>query len=165
VITNANRVRKRKGVWYPEDRLRAAWIPFSIIVPLSVLGFGLVNKFVDGNLGLTLSLVCLFFNGTGVDMIVGACMPYLVDVMHSRSSEILAAITVMRSVVVAITIAASLPMIDLFGIAITYFLCAILVWISFGLLYYIIKYGDEMRAWIDIGFSTAENDGKLLPHT
>ena len=22
---------------------------------------------------------------------------------------------------------------------------------------YVIKYGDEMRAWIDVGFSTAEN--------
>ena len=54
------------GVWYPEDRLRAALIPSAIIVPLSVLGFGLVNKFVDGTLGLVLSLVCLFFNGVGV---------------------------------------------------------------------------------------------------
>ena len=25
-------------------------------------------------------------------------------------------------------------------------------------LYYLIKYGDEMRAWIDIGFSTVENN-------
>jgi hypothetical protein len=25
-------------------------------------------------------------------------------------------------------------------------------------LYYMIKYGDKMRAWIDIGFSTVEND-------
>ena len=58
--------RKRKGVWYPEDRLRAALIPFATIVPLSVLGFGLVNRFVDGTLGLVLSLVCLFFNGVGV---------------------------------------------------------------------------------------------------
>ena len=57
---------KRKGVWYPEDRLRAALIPFAIIVPLSVLTFGLVNRFVDGNLGLGLSLVCLFANGGGV---------------------------------------------------------------------------------------------------
>ena len=24
-------------------------------------------------------------------------------------------------------------------------------------LYYVIKYGDQMRAWIDIGFSTAVN--------
>jgi hypothetical protein len=58
--------RKRKGLWYPEDRLRAALIPFAIIVPLSVLTFGLVNKFVDGNLGLALSLVCLFSTGVGV---------------------------------------------------------------------------------------------------
>ena len=58
--------KKRNGVWYPEDRLRAALIPFATIVPISVLGFGLVNRFVDGTLGLVLSLVCLFFNGVGV---------------------------------------------------------------------------------------------------
>ena len=58
--------RKRKGLWYPEDRLRAALIPFAIIVPISVLTFGLVNKFVDGNLGLVLCLMCLFSTGVGV---------------------------------------------------------------------------------------------------
>jgi len=30
--------KKRKGVWYPEDRLRASLIPFAVIVPLAVLG-------------------------------------------------------------------------------------------------------------------------------
>ena len=103
--------KKRKGIWYPEDRLRAALIPFAIIIPLSVLTFGLVNRFVDGNLGLGLCLVCLFSTGVGVsgrrtfrrlinfylfyqkvDMTFGACVAYLVDVMHSRSSEILATI-------------------------------------------------------------------------
>ena len=58
--------RKRKGVWYPEDRLRAAILPMAVLIPLTLLAFGLVNKFVDGNLGLMLSLVCLFFNGGGV---------------------------------------------------------------------------------------------------
>ena len=58
--------RKRKGVWYPEDRLRAAIVPLAFIIPLSLLAFGLVNKFLDGNLGLVLSLVCLFINGGGV---------------------------------------------------------------------------------------------------
>ena len=58
--------RKRKGLWYPEDRLRAALIPFAIIIPLSVLTFGLVNTFVDGKLGLALCLVCLFSTGVGV---------------------------------------------------------------------------------------------------
>ena len=58
--------RKREGVWYPEDRLRAAIVPLGVIIPLSLLTFGLVNKFVDGKLGLGLSLVCLFVNGGGV---------------------------------------------------------------------------------------------------
>ena len=58
--------KKRKGVWYPEDRLRAALIPFSVIVPLSLLGFALVNRYIDGNVGLVLSLVCLFFSNAGV---------------------------------------------------------------------------------------------------
>lgn len=58
--------KKRKGVWYPEDRMRAALIPFAVIVPVSVLAFGLVNRSIGGNLGLALSLMCLFFNGAGV---------------------------------------------------------------------------------------------------
>ena len=58
--------RKRKGAWYPEDRLRAALLPFATIIPLAVLGFGLANRYVDGTLGLVLSLICLFFNGVGV---------------------------------------------------------------------------------------------------
>ena len=58
--------RKRKGVWYPEDRLRANIVPLALMIPLSLLAFGLVNKFVDGSLGLVLSLLCLFVNGAGV---------------------------------------------------------------------------------------------------
>jgi MFS family permease len=150
--------RKRKGLWYPEDRLRAALIPFAIIVPISVLTFGLVNKFVDGNLGLALCLVCLFLTGVGVDMTFGACVAYLVDVMHSRSSEILATIDVLCSSLIALSVAAFLPMINNHGIAITNGMCAILIWITFGGLCCIIKYGDQMRAWMDIGFSTDENN-------
>ena len=46
--------------------MRAAVIPFAVLVPISVLCIGLVNRFVDGNMGLALSLVFLFFNGGGV---------------------------------------------------------------------------------------------------
>ena len=38
-------------------------IPFAVLIPLSVLGFGSVNKIVDENVGSMLSLVCLFLNG------------------------------------------------------------------------------------------------------
>jgi len=150
--------RKRKGLWYPEDRLRAALIPFAIIIPLSVLTFGLVNKFVDGNLGLGLCLVCLISTGVGVDMTFGACVAYLVDVMHSRSSEMMATIDVLCSSLLALSVAAFLPMINNYGIAITNGMCAVFIWIVFGGLYCIIKYGEQMRAWMDIGFSTVENN-------
>ena len=59
---------KRKGVWYPEDRLRASLIPLALIVPLPVIAFGFINRFFDGSLGLGLSLLCLFINGIGVSI-------------------------------------------------------------------------------------------------
>jgi len=153
--------RKRKGVWYPEDRLRAAIVPLAAIIPLSLSAFGFVNKYVDGDLGLWLSLVCLFVNGGGVDMTFAICTVYLVDIMQSRSSEILAAINIMRSVLGASTVAVILPMIDAYGAAATYLFMTVLIWISYGILCYIIKYGDEMRAGVDIGFSAAEDNSKL----
>ena len=81
----------------------------------------------------------------------------------------------LRAVLVALAVAATLPMINAYGILVTNALCAVLVWISFVYvivlkkkrmlimnvfdsgLCYVIKYGDQMRAWIDVGFSTAEN--------
>ena len=32
-------------------------------------------------------------------------------------------------------------------------------------LYYLIKNGDQMRAWVDIGFSKIEDNSKPLPCT
>jgi len=150
--------RKRKGVWYPEDRLRAAIVPLAVLIPLSLLAFGLVNKFVDGNLGLGLSLVCLFVNGGGVDMAFAICTVYLVDIMQSRSSEILAAINIMRSVLGAASIAVTLPMINAYGAAVTHLLFTLLIWISYGVLCYIIKHGEEMRAGFDVGFLAVEDN-------
>jgi len=157
--------KKRKGVWYPEDRLRAAIVPMAVLIPLSLLAFGLVNKLVDGNFGLVLSLACLFVNGGGVDITFAICAVYLVDVMHSRSSEVLAAINLLCSVLAAMSVAVALPMIDAYGAAATYLLCTLLIWISYGVLCYIIKYGDKMRAGIDIVFSTVENNSKLPDST
>ena len=40
--------------------------------------------------------------------------------------------SVMGSVLGAITVAVTLPMIDAYGAAVTYLLCAVLMWISYG---------------------------------
>ncbi|KAJ3513856.1 hypothetical protein NLJ89_g2715 [Agrocybe chaxingu] len=150
--------KNRGGVWYPEDRLRASLIPFAIVVPIPILLFGFFNQYVDGTLGLVLCLVCLFFNGVGVEMAWGPCAAYIVDVLHSRSAEALAANGGLRSVLMAAGIAAVLPMINTYGIFMTNAVCAVLVWIAFGVLMCIIHYGDELRAFKDVGFSSAENN-------
>ena len=82
----------------------------------------------------------------------------------------------------AVGIAVVLPMINTYGIAVTNALSALLVWISFGyvrcdpfhflfffraililtlcirILCCIIQYGESMRAYCDVGFSTAETN-------
>lgn len=57
---------RRGGVWYPEDRLRAAIPGVLLLVPLSMIFSGLLVAFVPGKLGLILNLICLFCNGLGV---------------------------------------------------------------------------------------------------
>ncbi|KAF5325444.1 hypothetical protein D9619_010047 [Psilocybe cf. subviscida] len=131
---------RRKGIWYPEDRLRAALIPFALVAPIPLLVYGLVN------------------HGVGVEMCFGPCAAYLVDVMHTRSAESLGANNGLRSVLMALGIAATLPMMDMYGISVTNAVCAALIWFAFGILVCIIRYGDQMRAWADVGFSTSDNN-------
>jgi hypothetical protein len=57
---------KRKGVWCPEDRLRATWIGGLFMVPLSIGASGLITTYVGGPIGLCLNLLCLYTNGMGV---------------------------------------------------------------------------------------------------
>jgi hypothetical protein len=51
--------KRRGGVWVPEDRLRAALLGASTLVPLSVLLSGLTITYLDGPLGIALTLCCL----------------------------------------------------------------------------------------------------------
>ncbi|KAF8875624.1 MFS general substrate transporter [Infundibulicybe gibba] len=150
--------QRRGGVWYPEDRLRATLIGAMFLVPLSVLFSGLLSQFVGGKIGLILNLFCLFVNGIGVDMVLSPSAAYVVDVMHSRSAEAMAANNGFRSIPMSLSIAAILPLIDLIGVAATNALAALLGWLALGILLCTIRYGTQMRAWVDVGYSTAENN-------
>jgi hypothetical protein len=57
---------ERKGIWVPEDRLRAVWIGGLVLIPISVTLAGFTTKYVDGTIGLVINLMCLFTNGVGV---------------------------------------------------------------------------------------------------
>ncbi|TFK35470.1 major facilitator superfamily domain-containing protein [Crucibulum laeve] len=147
---------KRGGIWSPEDRLRLSLWGAAIPVPLSVLLSGLVTRYVAGPIGLTLNIFLLFMNGIGVVMSMNPCSSYLVDILQSRSAESRAAYIAFRSILMSLAVSAILPMIDTYGIIVTNTLAAILAWIGFSLFWVTIRYGERMRAWIDIGYSTGK---------
>ncbi|KAF8804007.1 MFS general substrate transporter [Phlegmacium glaucopus] len=150
--------KKRGGEWYPEDRLRATLPGALILVPLSVLISGLLTEYVPGTLGLVLNLICLFINGVGVDIVLSPSAAYLVDLVHSRSAEAMAANNAFRSLLISIAVSGTLPMIGTYGLVVTNTATALLAWVGFGLLWFTIEYGERLRAVVDVGFSTADNN-------
>ncbi|KAJ7782795.1 MFS general substrate transporter [Mycena metata] len=146
----------RGGEWVPEDRLRATLWPGATIVPLSVVFCGLITTYIPGPLGLTLNLISFFFNGIGVDLVLSPCSAYSVDIMHSRSAEMLAANTGLRSFLVSVAISGVMPSLNYFGLVATYSFAGILAWFGFILLWVTVRYGDKLRAWVDVGYSTIE---------
>ncbi|KAJ7874836.1 MFS general substrate transporter [Mycena olivaceomarginata] len=148
--------KRRGGVWVPEDRLRATLLGAATFVPLSIVFCGLITHFIPGPLGLALNLFCFFFNGLGVDLVLSPSSAYNVDVMHSQSSQMLAASVGLRSLLLSTAISGIVPSINHFGVLITNTAVGIIAWGGFILLWLTIKYGDKMRAWVDVGYSTIE---------
>jgi MFS family permease len=149
---------KRKGVWYPEDRLRATWIGGLFMVPLSIGASGLITTYVEGPIGLALNLLCLFTNGMGVDFVMNPIGSYNVDVVHSRSAEVTAAYMASRSLLISVATAFVIPSIERIGVAWTNIIAAVLAVTGQGIIFLTIRYGDRMRASVDVGFSTTENN-------
>ncbi|KAF9259052.1 MFS general substrate transporter [Marasmius fiardii PR-910] len=150
--------RKRGGVWYPEDRLRPALLGAGLVAPLSVLGVGVVTHYVQGPLGLILSVICLFLNGSGLDMVFGPSAAYVVDITLSRSAESMASYRGFRDLLVSISVVAIAPAIDRFGILWTNAISALIAWAGFGLLCIVIRYGEKMRNRAGRGCSSAETN-------
>lgn len=54
----------------PEDRLLPTLPGALILVPLSVLIYGVSVQFIPGKVGMIINLLCLFANGLGVYQII-----------------------------------------------------------------------------------------------
>ncbi|KAJ3553244.1 hypothetical protein NP233_g12692 [Leucocoprinus birnbaumii] len=150
------RYKRLRGYWYPEDRLRACLT--SVYLPITVLASALITKYVPGTLGLVLNLICFFFNGIGCDLALTPCGAYVVDVMHANSAEVTAAVNAFRSVILAITTAMLLPLINSYGHLLTNTIVALLAFTGFMIAVVTIAYGEEMRAWVDIGYSNEDGN-------
>lgn len=150
---------RRGGVWVPEDRLRATTFGGLVLAPLSIIGSGVITQFADASLAmLLLNFFCLFLNGIGVSAVFNPGNAYLVDILHSRSAEVTAANMACRNLVVAAAVGFILPSINNYGIFATFTGTAVISWIGYGCVLAVMYWGGPMRAWLDLGFSTAANN-------
>ncbi|KAJ3518364.1 hypothetical protein NM688_g9448 [Phlebia brevispora] len=149
----------RGGVWVPEDRLRATISGGLIFAPCSIIASGIITQYMESNtVNMIINFVCLFFNGIGVSVLFNPSNAYLVDILHSRSAEVTAANMACRNLVVALSVGFIIPSLNTFGIAATFTIAAVIAWIGFGFTVAVIRYGDRMRAFVDLGFSTLEDN-------
>ncbi|KAK7437130.1 hypothetical protein VKT23_018753 [Stygiomarasmius scandens] len=149
----------RGGVWYPEDRLRGTLIGAGVFVPVSMVGVGVGATWGSGVPGFILCIVSLFLNGIGVDFVLSPISAYIVDILHTRSAESMAANNALRSLLMSILIIPILPAIETIGVFWTNIIGAVVsIIFGFGFLSTVIRYGDRLRAWVDVGFSTAANN-------
>ncbi|KAF8451905.1 hypothetical protein L210DRAFT_3626326 [Boletus edulis BED1] len=144
--------KERKGVWVPEDRLRAVWIGQLVLVPISVTLVGLVTTYVDGTIGLVINFVCLFTNGVGVNMVLTPMGAYTIDIIPSRSAEVMAAVSALRSLLIAPISVLFIPAVETIGVAATNTLTGLLVLVGYFLIWLTIRYGKQMRAYADVGY-------------
>ncbi|KAL5533973.1 hypothetical protein ACEPAG_433 [Sanghuangporus baumii] len=149
--------KRRHGVWVPEDRLRGTMVGGAIMVPMSILSSGITTRYVSGRIGVVLNLIFLFFNGLGVDFVLSPSTAYSVDIMHSRSAEAMASTTGVRGMLLALATTAILPFIESLGVLYTDTIAASLALSGSLVMWMLINYGDRMRAWKDMGYSTIES--------
>ncbi|KAG2756972.1 MFS general substrate transporter [Suillus brevipes Sb2] len=146
---------RRKGIRVPEDRLRAALVG-GLLVPLSVCLSGLITMYIAGPLGLVLNLLCFFMNGIGMEFVLTPIGSYNVDVLQSRSAEVIAAVTALRAIILAPVTAAVLPSIETLGLVATNGIATMIAILGYGLIVLTIRYGDRMRAWVDVGYTVMD---------
>ncbi|KAL1714336.1 major facilitator superfamily domain-containing protein [Schizophyllum commune] len=137
---------RRNGVWYPEDRLRAATPGLGYFIPLTLIAFGLTTHFVPGPLGLTLNLIWFFLNGIGVDATLAPIGSYCVDIMHEHSAEAVSAVQGFRALASALTIPAIFPLLNAIGVVPMYTLFAGISWIGYGFVIWLIRDGEHLRS-------------------
>ncbi|KAI0776371.1 MFS general substrate transporter [Irpex lacteus] len=144
----------RNGVWIGEDRLRATYLGGAVLAPMSILVSGLLTQFWKGNGSFIPNMICLIVNGIGVAIVFNPASAYLIDILHDRSAEVTAANMATRNLIVAAAVGLFLPAIEKFGVAIAFSGVAIISWLGYGLIILVIVYGERMRKWVDLGFST-----------
>ncbi|WWD20555.1 hypothetical protein CI109_105031 [Kwoniella shandongensis] len=146
----------KRGYRRPEDRLRAAFLGFGVLMPLSNLGYGWLLQAGKG--GMAPPLVFLFINGVALMLALSPLNTYLIDANQTRSAEVIAANNCIRYLFAAAASAFILPLANAIGWGWTMTLCAGVVWIATIFLYLLYRYGDKWREAANVRYGITKKE-------
>ncbi|GAA5876347.1 hypothetical protein JCM8547_008889 [Rhodosporidiobolus lusitaniae] len=138
-------LKKRNGVYVPEDRLRATLFGLAIFLPGTVLSLGWVIERVGGKVGLAWAIILLFLSGASLMSVLAPLNTHLVDLFPLRASEAIAINNACRYIIAAAASAFVLPMINAVGVGWTNTMAALFIWAGFLIVLATIRYGPQMR--------------------
>jgi len=95
----------------------------------------------------------LFLNGLGTASTIGPCNVYAVDIFFDRNAEVSAVANAIRAFFTTVISGTSLTLIKNHGVVQTSSAVAALCWFSGVFLILNIRYGRQLRAWKDMGYT------------
>lgn len=142
-------IARRSGQRVPEDRLRSSLIAMGLVIPACMLIYGWSIAREVG--GIPLPVIAMFAQGVAQLFCFPSLNTYCLDVMQSRSSEVVAGNYFMRYLFGAAGSAAVLPIVDAIGVGWFSTISAAFVAAGAAGTWLVTVYGQRWRDAIDEG--------------
>lgn len=138
---------KRGNKRVPEDRLHSCLTAMGLVIPACMLIYGWsIEKEVGG---IPLPVIVMFIQGVAQLFCFPSLNTYCLDVMQSRSADVVAGNYVIRYVFAAAGSAACLPLIDIIGVGWFSTISAGFVALAAVGVWFTAKYGAGWREAVD----------------
>ncbi|KAK4542733.1 hypothetical protein LTR36_006305 [Oleoguttula mirabilis] len=140
-------IAKRNGRRVPEDRLHSCLIALGLVIPACMLAYGWSVQLRKG--GVALPVIAMFIQGVAQLFCFPSLNTYCIDVMQSRSGEVVAGNYVIRYFFAAAGTAACQPAIGAIGVGWFSTISAGFLVVSAGGVWLTAEHGSEWREKID----------------
>ncbi len=138
---------KIRGKRVPEDRLRSMPIAYGFFIPVTILIYGWTLEKEKG--GMAVPIIMMFIGGCAQTICFPSVNTYCVDSMPHLKGDAISGNYAIRFIAAAIGTATVLIQIQHIGIGWTCTISAAFLWVGFGCLYLLIRYGEQMRCQYD----------------
>jgi len=140
-------IKKRNGERVPEDRLRSCLVALGVVIPGCILVYGWSLEKEVG--GIPLPVIVMFLQGVGQLFCFPCLNTYCLDVMQSRSAEVVAGNYLIRYLFACAGTAVCLPAINAIGVGWFSTISSVFLVASAGLTWAVTIWGRGWREAVD----------------